>query len=119
MHSCHYCKTFRSVENKLRRKESINGRKYYYRFCKNKGEEVQSDSEVCKDFRPAEYFWCKKDANWMHVIACLNRTYRCKQKKDVLDAIRGFDIRKEFGMKPVLVERTANKPKPVLIRRVK
>ena len=119
MHSCHYCKTFQNIESKLRRAEGRNGRKYYYRFCRKKGEEVQSDSEVCEHFRPAPYFWCEKDANWMHVIACLNRDYNCKQKKDVLDAIRGFDIRKEFGMKPVLVVRKVDKPKPVLVRRAK
>ena len=119
MHTCHYCKTFQKVPSNLRRTEGRNGRKYYYRFCRKKGEEVQADSEVCKDFVPSPYFWCEKDSNWMHVIACLNRDYKCKQKKDVLDAIRGFDIRKEFGMKPVLVKRNVNKPKPVLIRRAK
>lgn len=119
MHTCHYCKIFQNIESKLRRVEGRNGKKFYYRYCRNKGEEVQSDSEVCKDFTPSPYFWCKKDANWMHIISCLNRSSKCKQKEDVLDAVRGFDIRKEFGMKPVLVRREVKKEKPKLVRRTK
>lgn len=115
MHNCHYCKIFQNIDSKLRRKEGNT----IFRYCKKKGEEVESNSEVCKYFRPSQYFWCKKDSNWMYVISCLNRTYRCKQKKDVLNAIRGFDIRKEFGMKPVLVQRKIEKVKPVLMKRVK
>lgn len=124
MHSCHYCQIFKTIESKLRRVEGRNGRKFYYRFCKEVGYEVQADSEPCEFFRPAQYFWCKKDDNWMHVLACLNRPYKCKQKADVLDAIRGFDIRKEFGLKPVLVKREHKekkkpKSKPKLIIRKK
>ena len=119
MHSCHYCRTFKNTNGKLRRMEQRDGRKYHYRFCEETEKEVLSDSKVCEHFRPADYFWCKKDNNWMHILSCLNRSYKCEQKEDVLDAIRGFDIRKEFGMKPVLVKRESNKVKPVLIRRVK
>lgn len=129
MHTCHYCKIFKEIESKLRRVEGRNGKKYYYRYCGEIGSEVQADSEPCEFFHPAEYFWCETDHNWMHVVACLNRNnISCPQRKDVLAAIRGFDIGKEFDMKPVLVQRIKEKKKlklklrkkkPKLIRRVK
>lgn len=119
MHTCHYCKIFQTIESKLRRVEGSGKTKICYRYCKNKGEEVHSDSEVCEDFIPSPYFWCEKDSNWMHVISCLNRSSKCKQKKDVLAAVRDFDIRKEFGMKAVLVKKEVKKGKPKLVRRVK
>ena len=129
MHTCHYCKFWNEVKSKLRRVESRNGRKYHYRFCREVGHEVQSDSEPCNSFRPNSFFWCNKDDNRMHVLSCLNRDCKCSQKEDVLDAIRGFDIGKEFGMKPRLVKRKVpvvkQKPKlklrkkPILVKKKK
>lgn len=119
MHSCHYCKIYQEIESKLRRTEKRNGRTYYYRFCKKIGIEVQGNDEPCEEFRPSKLFFCKKDECWMFVIACLNRDCKCFQKEEVLDAIRGFDLGKEFHMKPKLVLRKVEAPKPVLKLRKK
>ena len=119
MHSCHYCQTYQTVDDKLRRTQHRNGRKYHYRFCKKIGGEVQADTEPCEEFHPAKFFWCEKDENWMFIVACLNRNCRCHQKEEVLDAVRGFDLGKEFDMKPTLVIRKEEAPKPKLKLRKK
>lgn len=113
MHTCHYCKTFQ--QSQRRKKELISkGNKKnwrYFRYCENVGGYIQGTNEPCEFFTPSKYFWCERDHNWMFVVACLNRDCKCSQKEDVLDAIRGFDIGKEFDMKPRLVEKEIPKPR--------
>jgi len=140
MVSCHYCKIYQAIKEPLRRIERKNGKVYYHRHCIKVGKEIQSDSPTCEFFTPAKFFWCERESNWMFILSCLNREdCKCLQKEDVLDSIRGFDIGKEFNMKPRLVLKNKEKPKdkpklklktkkkvillkrkkPVLIRRVK
>lgn len=130
MHTCHYCRIYQKIDEKLRRSvykgEEKNKKRYHYRFCEEIREEVQSTSEPCESFAPAKYFWCKADHNWMFVVSCLNRKCDCSQKDDLLDAIRGFNIEKEFGMKPKLVKnapvekpKLTRRKKPILVKRKK
>jgi len=117
--TCHYCKIFQKTKVELRRKESKNGKQILYHFCRRVGKEVKADSEPCENFRPSKYFWCNTDECWMFVVSCLNRDCHCYQKEEVKDAIRGFDIGKEFNMKPKLVLKKKEQPKPVLKLRKK
>jgi len=110
MHSCCYCKTWKETGSKFRKKEFRGKKTIYSRFCKIVMRDVQGITDPCEHFRPAQWFWCDTDQCWMHVLACLNRDYDCYQKEDVLDAVRGFDLTKEFNMKPRLVIKQPEPP---------
>ncbi len=119
MHTCRYCKFFNEIENKFRRKEVRDKKTYHFRFCRKEMHDVQGTTEPCESFRPYPFFWCDADDNRMHILACLNRDCDCSQKDDVLDSIRGFDLTKEFNMKPRLVLKQIEQPKPKLKLRKK
>lgn len=114
MHTCRYCKSYHNVRETDRRKEYNKKKVDYFRFCDVIKKEVTGETEPCEDFCPSKYFWCDSDHNWMFIVACLNRDCDCYQKEQLHDSIRGFDIGKEFDMKPRLVLKEKKEPKPIL-----
>jgi len=80
--TCHYCLEFQ--KSKDRKKEMINTRTYYKRYCKFVDKMVHSGMKICEDFIPTRRFWCNKRGYWMDIEVCLKNDLchrGCKQLK--------------------------------------
>lgn len=98
-HTCEYCDTFQKSRVRNIEKSKSGQVAVHTRFCSFKGEHVDVHGEPCYDFHPHPYIWCRKNQEFVHILACLNRqrkedpcSKKCKQKKEVKDAIRGQDL---------------------------
>ena len=95
---CGYCQFFYLSEDK-EMIEAQRGRiKRYvqHRECSVTKSKVNKDTEACKKFQRAKYFWCKRENNWINMDVCLHRRkieqegcVRCRQGKYIEEVIYG------------------------------
>lgn len=98
-HSCQYCDIFQRSSHRNIQKTNTGQTIEHTRYCSFAEKHVNFDGEPCYDFKPHPYIWCRKHQEFVHILACLNRqrqekpcSLKCKQKKEVKDAIRGQDL---------------------------
>ena len=97
--NCMYCKRwFKAPENNRIYEKNDEETMIHKRFCSQTKKFVSERDECTEYFVSNPTFWCKKEENWIHVLACLERRtsantciWGCGQRDDILDVIRALE----------------------------
>ena len=71
MLTCCYCDHYRNT--RMKRGENKEGNIRTCPTCPNKIKKITADNEVCKEFIPADYFFCEKFDQQMTARMCEKR----------------------------------------------
>jgi hypothetical protein len=128
MSTCHYCKYYK--QSKLVGRPDSDG--VQWKKCRIKKKKIQSKSNECKYFDPAEIFFCDKYGCQLAIANCLHRRFnpkkflgwqkckRCRQfEQDISEISNSYMVERKKAKRPPIkrigrvINRRIGKPKVV------